>query len=202
MNKEIFIATRNKGKIAEFKAFFQQKGLTVKSLLDLPEEIDVVEDGNTFEDNAMKKAETIGKRIGKAVLADDSGLEVDALNGKPGIFSARYAGEAKSDEANNKKLLTELSGVPDKDRTARFVCALAIYFPTGKVKTVRGTCDGIISQTLEGDHGFGYDPLFYLPQLDKMMAELTKEEKNKLSHRANALVKLADYWEEWSKENI
>jgi len=200
MDKEIFIATKNKGKISEFETFFKQKGFTVKSLLDLIDDIDVVEDGQTFEENAIKKAETIGKLIGKPVLSDDSGIEVDALEGRPGIYSARYAGLDKSDEANNAKLLTELANVEEQDRTARFVCALAIYFPSGQTKTVRGTCEGIIAREPQGDHGFGYDPLFYLPELEKSMAQLEKSEKNKISHRANALMELAEQWDRWSSE--
>ncbi|WP_416151410.1 XTP/dITP diphosphatase [Salipaludibacillus sp. HK11] len=200
MEKEIFIASKNKGKISEFESFFKSKGLSVKSLLDLPEEVDVLEDGNTFEENAIKKAETIGKKIGKPVLADDSGLEVDALNGEPGIFSARYAGIEKSDDANNEKLLNELTGIERERRTARFVCSLAIYFPTGEVKTVRGTCEGMIAETLQGEHGFGYDPLFYLPDVGMSMAQLEQEEKNRRSHRANALMKLAEHWQEWTTE--
>lgn len=202
MNKEIFIATKNQGKISEFEAFFKQKGFTVKSLLDLKEDIDVVEDGNTFEDNAIKKAETIGNLIGKPVLSDDSGLEVDALDGEPGIYSARYAGLEKSDEANNNKLLNELKDIEEENRTARFVCSLAIYFPNGKTKTVRGTCEGVIAQKPQGEYGFGYDPLFYLPQLKKSMAQLKKNEKNEISHRANALRKLAEHWEDWSAQEL
>lgn len=197
MYKDILIATKNKGKVAEFDAFFKSKGLTVTSLLDLDNDIDVIEDGETFEENAEKKATVIGRKTGKPVLADDSGLEVDALNGEPGIYSARYAGPGKDDHANNEKLLQELEAVKKEDRTARFVCALAVYFPDGTIKTVRGTCEGLIAEQPAGEHGFGYDPLFYLPQLDKMMAELKKEEKNELSHRANALKRLNDQWDQW-----
>ncbi|MGJ9383016.1 non-canonical purine NTP pyrophosphatase [Salipaludibacillus neizhouensis] len=199
--KEIFIATRNSGKVKEFEAFFQERGLQVKSLLDLPDEIDVVEDGKTFEDNAIKKAETIGKRIGMPVLADDSGLEVDALQGAPGIYSARFAGPKKDDGENNQKLLRELENVRDEDRTARFVCALAIFFPNGKVQTVRGTCEGKIGYELMGAHGFGYDPLFKIPNSEQTMAQLEKHEKNKISHRAKALLALADHWDDWAATN-
>ncbi|MCR6111547.1 XTP/dITP diphosphatase [Bacillus sp. A301a_S52] len=198
MYKDIFIATKNKGKVAEFEAFFAAKGLTVKSLLDLDEDIDVVEDGKTFEENAIKKAKTIGELIHKPVLADDSGLAVDVLNGAPGIYSARYAGPDKDDQANNEKLLKELANTNDEARTAQFVCALAIYFPSGDVKTVRGICKGTISHAPTGDHGFGYDPLFYLPELGKTMAQLTKKEKNTLSHRANALMTLNEMWDKWT----
>ncbi|SER91317.1 XTP/dITP diphosphatase [Salipaludibacillus aurantiacus] len=200
MYKEIFIATQNKGKVAEFDAFFQKKGLKVKSLLDLEEEIDVVEDGDTFEENAIKKAKTISEIINRPVLADDSGLSVDALNGEPGIYSARYAGAEKDDEANNKKLLKELEDVESKERSARFICVLAVCFPGGEVKTVTGECKGRITQQPQGSHGFGYDPLFYLPQLNKTMAELTREEKNKLSHRADALIQLNKLWDKWVED--
>lgn len=201
MIKEIFIATKNKGKVKEFEEFLQHRGLQVKSLLDLPEDIDVVEDGKTFEENAVKKAKEIGERIGKPVLADDSGLEVDALQGAPGIYSARYAGSDKDDVANNQKLLRELGDVNQKDRTARFVCALAIFFPNGEVRTVRGTCEGRIAHELEGEHGFGYDPLFYIPELNKTMAELERHEKNQISHRAQALLNLANEWDNWYTTN-
>ncbi|SDN57656.1 XTP/dITP diphosphatase [Alkalicoccus daliensis] len=192
MLHEIFIASNNKGKIAEFKQFFQKKGIEVKSLQDLPESIDVVEDGETFEANAQKKAEEIGKKFNIAVLADDSGLEVDALNGAPGVYSARYAGEEKDDAANNQKLLKELS--EENNRTARFVCALAIYRPGNETKIVRGTIEGEIGKEMHGSHGFGYDPLFYVTSESRFMAELTREEKNMLSHRANALHKLDNEW--------
>lgn len=194
---EVFIATKNKGKIKEFVVFFAEKGVAVRSLLDLEEEIDVVEDGTTFEENARKKAEEIGRMINKVVIADDSGLEVDALNGEPGIYSARYAGADKSDAANNEKLLRELSHVEGKDRSARFVCALAMYVPGKGTKALRGTCDGVIAMEAKGSNGFGYDPLFYIPSINKTMAELTEHEKNKISHRANALLQLEQNWDEW-----
>ncbi|MDG5786902.1 XTP/dITP diphosphatase [Evansella sp. AB-P1] len=194
---EIFIATMNKGKVAEFEAFFIDQGITVKSLLDLEEEIEIIEDGKTFEENAIKKAEEIGKRINKPVIADDSGLEVDALGGKPGIYSARYAGTEKSDQANIYKLLNEMSSVPTDKRTARFVCALAVYIPGSKTKVVRGICEGIITEVEKGNKGFGYDPIFYLPELGKTMSQIDRSEKNKRSHRYDALKKLKNNWNEW-----
>ncbi|QKS71966.1 XTP/dITP diphosphatase [Paenalkalicoccus suaedae] len=197
MFKEIFIASNNAGKIKEFRHFFAKKGVEVKSLADLPEEIDVVEDGDTFEANAIKKAKEIGERFNIAVLSDDSGLEVDALDGAPGIYSARYAGEAKSDDANNAKLLDELADVKEGARSARFVCALAIYHPDKGVKTVRGTVEGEIGFEKHGDDGFGYDPLFYVPTEGKFMAELGRERKNEISHRANALHLLDQEWDKW-----
>ncbi|MBM7096544.1 MULTISPECIES: XTP/dITP diphosphatase [Alteribacter] len=193
--KTVLIATKNQGKVREFEAFFAEKNIQVKSLLDMEEPDDVIEDGETFEDNAVKKAEAIGKANGIPVIADDSGLEVDALNGAPGVYSARYAGSEKSDEANNEKLLRELEGVQEENRTARFVCALAVYLPGNRCHVVRGTCEGRIAFEKRGEHGFGYDPLFYVPELGKMMAELSREEKNQISHRANAMKKLEADWD-------
>jgi XTP/dITP diphosphohydrolase len=192
---EVLIATKNPGKVKEFEAFFAEKDIKVRSLLDLEEPEDVIEDGETFEDNAVKKAEAIGKAAGLPVIADDSGLEVDALNGAPGVYSARYAGKEKNDEANNLKLLREMEGVPPEKRTARFVCALAVYLPGNRSFVLRGTCEGLIAEERKGEHGFGYDPLFYVPSSEKMMAELTREEKNTLSHRAKALQLLEEKWD-------
>ncbi|PYZ99118.1 non-canonical purine NTP pyrophosphatase [Alteribacter lacisalsi] len=192
---EVLIATKNPGKVKEFEAFFAEKDIKVRSLLDLEEPEDVIEDGETFEDNAVKKAEAIGKAAGLPVIADDSGLEVDALNGAPGVYSARYAGKEKNDEANNLKLLREMEGVPPEKRTARFVCALAVYLPGNRSFVLRGTCEGLIAEERKGEHGFGYDPLFYVPSSEKMMAELTSEEKNTLSHRAKALQLLEEKWD-------
>lgn len=197
MMDELFIATNNKGKVKEFAAFFEDKGIKVKSLLDLESPIDVVEDGETFEENAKKKAEEIGRAIGKPVIADDSGLEVDALEGRPGIYSARYAGPEKNDNENMVKVLQELEGVPEENRTARFVCVLAVYIPGEETRTVRGTCEGVIAMNPIGNHGFGYDPIFYVPSLNKTMAQIEKVDKNKLSHRANALRLLEKKWDSW-----
>ncbi|TVP85828.1 MAG: XTP/dITP diphosphatase [Alkalicoccus sp.] len=197
MQTEIFIASNNKGKIAEFREFFAAKNIIVKSLQDLPEAVDVVEDGTTFEENARKKAEEIGRKFNIAVLADDSGLEVDALDGAPGVYSARYAGEAKSDEANNEKLIRELTGTAD--RRARFVSVLAVYDPDKGTKTVRGTIEGEIGTEKHGEHGFGYDPLFFVKEKNCFMAELSREEKNEISHRANALKKLENEWDNWNQ---
>ncbi|ADU31388.1 XTP/dITP diphosphatase [Evansella cellulosilytica] len=198
MSTSLFVATKNEGKVKEFTAFFQERGIEVKSLLDLEEDIDVLEDGDTFEDNAIKKAETIGKKIGQIVISDDSGLEVDALDGRPGVYSARYAGQEKNDAANNAKLLKELEGISDNNRTAQFVCVIAVYIPGQETRTIRGTCKGIIATAPRGNSGFGYDPVFYLPHLKKTMAELSREEKNKLSHRANAMLLLQQQWDKWS----
>ena len=167
----------------------------MKSLLDFEEMDDIVEDGKTFEANALIKARAIANQFNQMVLADDSGLEVDALDGRPGVYSARYAGEGRNDEDNILKVLHELEGVPTDERGARFVCALAIVTPQGDEVVVRGTCEGRILTECLGTEGFGYDPIFCLPHLSKTMAQLPKSEKNVLSHRADAFVKLQPYLE-------
>ncbi|MBB5172660.1 XTP/dITP diphosphatase [Texcoconibacillus texcoconensis] len=195
--KTIIIATKNEGKVAEFRALFAERGFQIRSLNDIDEDISIIEDASTFAGNACKKAETIVGYTGNVVVADDSGLEVEALDGKPGVYSARYAGDEKNDQANNQKLLRELENVSDEDRKARFVCALAVAFPDRETEVVIGTCEGKIAQEPKGDHGFGYDPVFYLEDKHKTMAQLTSEEKNEISHRANALKKLEEEWKEW-----
>jgi XTP/dITP diphosphohydrolase len=191
--REIIIATKNQGKVKEFESLLGPMGFSVQSLLDYPDALDVEETGATFEENAILKAEAIAKAFNRETIADDSGLMIDYLGGKPGIFSARYAGPEKSDEANMEKVLEELSEVEAvEERSARFVCALALSVPGQKAKTVVGTCEGVIAKEPEGENGFGYDPVFIVSGLDKTMAQLSKEEKNKISHRANALKKLID----------
>lgn len=188
--KEIFIATNNKGKARDFEALFQPLGIEVKTLADLPEMIDVEETGVTFEENAILKAEEIAQRFNTFVIADDSGLEVDALNGEPGVYSARYAGEAKDDEANIDKVLTQLENVPTQKRTARFRCALAVAAPGIETVTIDGSCEGLITTERIGTEGFGYDPIFYVPKYERTMAQMTAEEKGKISHRGQAIKKL------------
>ncbi|WP_096202769.1 XTP/dITP diphosphatase [Bacillus sp. FJAT-45350] len=190
MEKEIIIATKNKGKVREFEALFSEKGITIQSLLDYPDVPDVIEDGETFAENAAKKAETIAKHFQKMVISDDSGLIVDALDGRPGVYSARYAGIEKDDEKNYQKVLEELSGVPTERRTARFHCSLAVASPNKETVIVDGTCEGIITETPVGENGFGYDPIMYISELNKTMAQLSQEEKNQISHRKAALKKL------------
>ena len=188
--KEVIIATKNAGKAKEFEHIFSQYQITVKSLLDFEEIEDIVEDGETFEENALIKARAIAKQFNQVVIADDSGLEVDALHGRPGVYSARYAGEGRDDQANIKKVLSELEGIPTEQRGARFVCALALVTPEGEESVVRGTCEGQILTECLGSEGFGYDPIFYLPELEKTMAQIPKHQKNVLSHRADAFAKL------------
>lgn len=190
--ESVIIATKNKGKAKEFEKLFLPKGLVVKTLLDYPEIEDVEETGSTFEENAILKAETIANNLGVRVIADDSGLEIDALEGRPGVYSARYAGSEKNDENNIDKVLDELQGVPESERTARFCCALAMAEPGKETLTVFGTCEGRILNERRGTNGFGYDPIFYVETEGKAMAELASDEKNKISHRANAIRKLDD----------
>ncbi|MED3623641.1 XTP/dITP diphosphatase [Neobacillus thermocopriae] len=188
--KEVIIATKNPGKAKEFEKIFASRGVAVRTLLDFPELPEVEETGSTFEENAVLKAETISKALNKMVIGDDSGLIVDALGGKPGIYSARYAGEPKNDQKNIEKVLSELNGVEEESRTARFYCALAVAIPGQETYTVSGTCEGRILEKTRGTNGFGYDPIFYVPEKGVSMAELSSNEKNQISHRANALKKL------------
>lgn len=199
--KTIVIATRNSGKAKEFAALFAKEGYQIKTLLDYPDLPDVEETGMTFEENARLKAETIAQLLQQPVLADDSGLVVDALNGMPGIFSARFAGERKSDAANNAKLLHELTNVPDEQRTAHFHCTLVFAAPQKESLVVEADWDGRIARIPQGDNGFGYDPLFIVPGYDKTSAELTSEEKNKISHRGMAVKELERTWKEWLEGN-
>lgn len=188
--KKVIIATQNKGKAKDFEAIFKPHGYEVLTLADVAPDMDVEETGTTFEENAVLKAEAVAQRLGTMVIADDSGLEIDALNGEPGVYSARYAGLEKNDEANMQKALNGLKNVPDEDRTARFCCSLAVAGPNMETKTFFGTCEGVILREKRGTNGFGYDPIFYVPSLGKTMAELSPEQKGEISHRGNALRKL------------
>ena len=186
----VIIATKNVGKAKEFEQLFLPYGYEVQTLIDFPEFEDIEETGSTFEENAILKAEAVAKKLNKIVIADDSGLIIEALNGRPGIYSARYAGEEKSDEANLLKVLDELKDVPDSDRQARFYCALAVAIPGRDTITVSGDCKGFILREKRGTHGFGYDPIFFVVDKGKAMAELKPTEKAEISHRAAALRKL------------
>ena len=196
-NKSILIATKNKGKVKEFVELFANYGYSVKTLLDFPEIEDVEETGVTFKENALLKADTISRELDCIVLADDSGLEVDALDGAPGVYSARFAGEHGNDQKNNEKLLEALKGLPKEKREANFHCSLALVAPNRTPLVVEGTVDGYILEEPRGENGFGYDPLFFVPVFDKGMAELISEEKNKISHRANAIKQLESHLEDW-----
>jgi len=192
--KEIIIATKNAGKANEFRSFFKPYGIRAISLLDLDEQIeDVEETGKTFEENAAIKAEVISAYFNKPVVADDSGLVIDALNGKPGIHSARYAGEEKSDEANIDKVLAELKEVPHEKRTAHFITALAVSIPGETTFFKIGTCEGYITDKRYGTEGFGYDPIFKPIGYDETMAEMSAEEKNTISHRRRTMDALRDW---------
>lgn len=197
MSNQILIATKNEGKLKEFKQIFTAKGIEVLSLKDVDEDVDVQENGLTFEENALLKADSYAKTIGIPVLADDSGLEIDALNGRPGIFSARYAGD-HNDAANNAKVLTELGGVPDEKRTATFHTTVVVRKPDGTELVANGNLRGRILSVPRGDNGFGYDPLFYVEEKQKTLAQMTREEKNQISHRALAiqdlLTKFDKFW--------
>ena len=187
MMKKIIVATKNQGKIKEMINAFKNLPVELHSLSEFGPLPDAVEDGTTFEENAIIKAKTICEMTGEITLADDSGLEIDYLNKEPGIYSARYMGEDTSYRIKNANLIERLNGVPDEKRTARFVCAVAAAFPDGSVKTVRGTMEGRIGYEEKGENGFGYDPIFYLPEYGCTSAELSMEEKNKISHRGKAL---------------
>lgn len=188
--KNIIVATQNKGKAKDFEAIFQPYGYNVLTLHDVATDMDIEETGTTFEENAILKAQALAERLQMFVIADDSGLVIDALNGAPGVYSARYAGLEKSDEANMDKVLEELSQVADHERTARFCCAIALAGPNTITRTVTGKCEGTIARHKKGENGFGYDPIFFVPQLGKMMAELTPEQKSAISHRGNAIKKI------------
>jgi XTP/dITP diphosphohydrolase len=188
MERKIIFATGNQNKMREIHEILNDIGLPIMSMKEAGIDVDVVEDGSTFEENALIKATEIGKLTeGCIVLADDSGLEIDYLNKEPGIYSARYAGVDTSYDIKNNLLLERLNGVPDEKRTARFVCAVAAYFPDGTTEVVRGTIEGRIGYEIKGENGFGYDPIFYVPEYSCTTAEMDPELKNSLSHRGNAL---------------
>ncbi|MBO8159837.1 XTP/dITP diphosphatase [Thermosyntropha sp.] len=186
--KTLLIATRNQKKKRELQNILTDLDIKVITLeeidIDVPE---IEEDGETFEENAIKKARVTADFTGYVCLADDSGLMVDALEGKPGVYSARFAGEKATDEENNQKLLTFMQGIEEEKRTAKFVCVIAICTPRGEVRTVKGECKGKIALEPRGDKGFGYDPLFIPDGFDLTFAELPEEVKNKISHRGRAL---------------
>ena len=187
MNKKIIFATSNEGKMKEVRSILEGIGMEILSMKEAGIFVDVVEDGTTFEENAVIKATEIAKVCDAIVLADDSGLEVDYLNKEPGIYSARYLGEDTSYAMKNKSLIDRLEGIEDERRTARFVCAIAAAFPDGSVEITRGTIEGRIGYEEKGENGFGYDPIFYVPEYGCTTAELSLEQKNEASHRGKAL---------------
>ena len=188
LDRPLVLATQNEGKIAEFRGLLAGFDVEIRSLKDYGPIPQVEEDGDTFEDNAVKKARFTARVLGLPALADDSGLMVRALGGVPGVLSARYAAEDATDEANNLRLLKAMEGV--EDRSAKFVCVLAISVPPGAALLYEGTCEGVIAHELTGTQGFGYDPLFYYPPLEKTFAQMSSEEKNRISHRGRAMAEL------------
>jgi XTP/dITP diphosphohydrolase len=190
--KKIIIASNNKHKIDEIKNILKDFPYEVLSMSEAGINLDVEENGKTFSENAYKKAAEIAGISGEITLADDSGLEVYALNGAPGVYSARFAGEHGNDKKNNIKLLELLKDVPNEKRGARFVCSMALITPSGENITAEGYVEGIIGYEEKGINGFGYDPLFYFPEYDKTFAQLTADEKNAISHRGRALLDLKE----------
>ena len=198
--KRMIFATGNENKMVEIREILGDLPLEILSMKQAGIRADIEENGTSFEENALIKAREVCRLAGEMVLADDSGLEIDYLNGEPGIYSARYMGENTSYRVKNKNLMERLEGVPNEKRTARFVCAIAAVFPDGKELVVRGTVEGIIGYEERGENGFGYDPIFYLPERGLTTAELPPEEKNNVSsHRGNALRKMKELLE---KENL
>jgi XTP/dITP diphosphohydrolase len=187
MSDKIIFATGNEGKMKEIRLILADLGAEILSLKDAGIDMEIAEDGKTFEENAVIKAKAVMKATRALVLADDSGLEIDYLHGEPGVYSARYLGEDTSYRIKNQNLIDRLEGVPEEERTARFVCVIAAAFPDGRVLTARGTIEGIIGYEERGEGGFGYDPIFWLPEYGCSTAELTMEKKNELSHRGKAL---------------
>ena len=190
MKRKLILATRNKGKLKEIQVLLSDLDINIMSLDEAENAPHVVEDGKTFMENAFKKAKVIAEATGIMALADDSGLEVDALDGAPGVHSARYSGENASDASNNEKLLADLEGVSSGKRSAHFSCVIIVYHPSGQWISTEARCEGEITNKIIGDQGFGYDPVFYLPSINRTMAQLSPEEKNSLSHRGKALAEL------------
>lgn len=187
MANKIVFATKNKHKMIEINEILADLPLEIVSMEEVGIDIDVVEDGTTFEENALKKAVEIAGLVGDIVLADDSGLEVDYMNKEPGIYSARFGGEETSYRVKNQMIIDRLAGAKEEERTARFVCVIAAALPDGTTKTVKGTMEGFITHKEHGVNGFGYDPIFYVPSVGCTSAEMAPEKKNLVSHRGNAL---------------
>ncbi|HEV8620629.1 MAG TPA: XTP/dITP diphosphatase [Nitrospiraceae bacterium] len=190
MMRELVLATRNRNKVIELVALLGDLGITIRTLDEFPDAPDVVEDGDTCEANAVKKARVIAEFTGLPAVADDTGLEVDALGGRPGVYAARYAGEDATYEDNCRKLLRELMGVPREQRTARFLTVAAIALPSDGIRVARGMLEGVIAEEASGTLGFGYDPVFQIPELGMTLAQLSVDQKNTISHRAKAFAKV------------
>lgn len=190
---ELVVATRNAGKLKEIRRLLESRGIRVRGLEEFPGVPDVVEDGQTFAENAIKKAEAVAQFTSMPCLADDSGLVVDALQGRPGVHSARFSGAEADDQSNNRKLLDEMAAVPEMQRQAAFCCVMALYMPGQSPRLFQGRVNGAILERQQGDGGFGYDPLFWLPGYNCTMAELPLDTKNQVSHRGQALRQLVDF---------
>jgi len=190
---ELVVATRNAGKLKEIRRLLESRGIHVRGLEEFPEVPDVVEDGETFAENAIKKAEAVAQFFSMPCLADDSGLVVDALQGHPGVHSARFSGAEANDQSNNRKLLDEMAAVPESRRQAAFCCVMALCMPGQSPRLFEGRVNGVIIEREQGDGGFGYDPLFWLPGCNCTMAELPLDTKNQISHRGQALSQLVDF---------
>ena len=190
--RELVLATRNRHKREELAALLGDLEIRIRTLDEFPEAPDVVEDGTTCEANAVKKARAIADATGLPAVADDTGLEVDALGGRPGVYAARYAGEGATYEDNWRKLLYELAGVPRERRTARFVTVAAMAIPAGGIQVTQGVLEGLIAEAPRGAQGFGYDPVFLVPELGKTLAQLSADQKNRISHRAKAFAKVRE----------
>ncbi len=188
--EQIIFATKNKGKIKEVKSILHE--FEIISMEEACVAVEVIEDGKTFIENAIKKATEISKITGKITMADDSGLEIDFLDKKPGVYSARYLGENTPYIEKNNHILHLMENVPEQKRSARFVCAIATAFPNGKIITTQSTIEGLIAHEIKGENGFGYDPIFFVPEKGKTTAELSPEEKNAISHRGKALKKMKE----------
>jgi XTP/dITP diphosphohydrolase len=199
---ELVLATRNRHKGEELMALLGDLGIRIRTLADFPEAPEVEEDGLTCEANAIKKATEISRATGLTAVADDTGLEVDALGGRPGVYSARYAGEEATYEDNCNKLIRELSGVPREQRTARFITVAAIAVPGEPVQVARGVLEGCITESPVGSGGFGYDPVFYVPELHATLAEISADRKNRISHRAKAFLQAKELLRARQSENI
>jgi XTP/dITP diphosphohydrolase len=193
MIHELVLATRNRHKREELAALLGDLGITIRTLDEFPGAPDVVEDGDTCEANAIKKARAIAEFTGLPAVADDTGLEVDVLGGRPGVYAARYAGEDATYEDNCRKLLQEMVGVPREQRMARFLTVAAIALPSDGVRVAQGTLEGAIAEEARGTLGFGYDPVFLIPELDKTLAQLSPDQKNTISHRAKAFTQAKDF---------
>lgn len=201
MKNRIVFATGNAGKIKEIQMIMADTGMEVISMKEAGINVDIEENGSTYEENALIKARAVAAFTGDIVMSDDSGLEVDALNKEPGVFSARYLGEDTPYSIKNAEIIKRLTGVPDEKRSARFVCAIAAVLPDGRELTTRAAIEGRIGYEERGSNGFGYDPIFYVPQFEKTTAELTEEQKNRVSHRGKALQLMKEELRKYEGDN-